>query len=77
MLFRLPSPCVYVCMCVCSNVRRSLGVVTSVTYRLNDIPPDKTYTGLMLWPDDPEHNNWRYDTTEIHSLTYTHTTSKH
>lgn len=37
----------------------ALGVIVSVTLRLNQLDKENTYTGLMIWPDDAQHNNFK------------------
>ena len=35
------------------------GVVTNMVLQLHDV--SNFYGGFIMWQDDPEHSNWRYD----------------
>jgi hypothetical protein len=49
-------------MCVRARfvcVRRAVGVATSLTFRLNKLEDSTTFTGFMIWHDDPAHDTWK------------------
>lgn len=41
-----------------SGAAALFGIVTRLVFRLHDM--SNFYGGLIMWPDDPGHQTWRY-----------------